>query len=158
MVSTSYSRCIVLGEGPKKAKIMLIGQNPGKEEVRMKRPFVGRAGKYLNKILEKNKINRKKLFITSIVKHSTPKNRKPTLKEIKKDLPILLREIKKIKPKIILSITYQEIQRSPNYKSGFALRFPRFTALRPDKHLSEITSLEEIEKDFKNQKRNYRYG
>ncbi|MGD9276639.1 MAG: ATP-dependent DNA ligase [Candidatus Pacearchaeota archaeon] len=64
----------------------------------------------------------------------------------------------KIKPKIILAITYQEIQKSPNYKSGFALRFPRFTALRPDKHLSEITTLEEIEDDFKNQKRNYKYG
>ncbi len=64
----------------------------------------------------------------------------------------------KIKPKIIVAITYQEIQKSPNYNSGFALRFPRFTALRPDKPLSEVTSLEEIKKDFENQKRNWRYG
>ena len=63
-----------------------------------------------------------------------------------------------IKPKIIISVTYQEIQRSPNYKSGWALRFPRFTNLRNDKPLSEISSLEEIEKDLKNQKRNWRYG
>jgi DNA ligase 1 len=64
----------------------------------------------------------------------------------------------KIKPKIIVSVTYQEIQKSPNYNSGFALRFPRFTALRTDKPLSEISDLDEIEKDFEKQKRNYRYG
>ncbi len=64
----------------------------------------------------------------------------------------------KIKPKIVVAVTYQEIQKSPNYNSGFALRFPRFTALRPDKPLSEITTLEEIKKDFGHQKRNWRYG
>ena len=64
----------------------------------------------------------------------------------------------KIKPKIIISVTYQEIQRSPNYPSGYALRFPRFTALRNDKPLSEITSLEEIKDDLKHQKRNWKYG
>lgn len=64
----------------------------------------------------------------------------------------------KIKPKIIVSVTYQEIQKSPTYSSGFALRFPRFTALRLDKPLSEINSLKEIEKDFEKQKRNYLYG
>jgi len=64
----------------------------------------------------------------------------------------------KIKPKIIVSVTYQEIQKSPTYSSGFALRFPRFTALRLDKPLSEINSLKEIEKDFENQKRNWQYG
>ncbi len=64
----------------------------------------------------------------------------------------------KIKPKIIVTIHYQEIQISPNYESGFALRFPRFISLRPEKPLSEITTLEEIKKDFKNQKRNYQYG
>jgi len=64
-----------------------------------------------------------------------------------------------IKPKIIVAVTYQEIQRSPNYKSGFALRFPRLLALRTDdKPLSEITSLKEIEKDMANQKRNWKYG
>ncbi len=65
----------------------------------------------------------------------------------------------KIQPKIIVSITYQDIQKSPNYNSGWALRFPRFIALRPDKPLSEITTLEEIEKEVKSQrKENYNYG
>ena len=64
----------------------------------------------------------------------------------------------KIKPRIVVSVTYQEIQHSPNYNSGFALRFPRFTALRPDKSPNDVSTLKEIEKDFKDQKRNYRYG
>lgn len=63
-----------------------------------------------------------------------------------------------IKPRIVVAVTYQEIQKSPNYNSGYALRFPRFTALRPDKKPSDANTLEEIEEDFKNQKRNYMYG
>lgn len=64
-----------------------------------------------------------------------------------------------IKPKIILSVTYQEIQKSPNYNSGLALRFPRFTALRPDKPLSELNTLKEIEQELTHQKKeNYKYG
>ncbi len=64
----------------------------------------------------------------------------------------------KIKPKIVIAVTYQEIQKSPTYSSGFALRFPRFTALRPDKSPSDANTLEEVKKDFENQKRNWRYG
>ena len=64
----------------------------------------------------------------------------------------------KIKPKIVISVSYQEIQHSPNYNSGFALRFPRFTALRPDKSPGDASTLREVEKDFKSQKRSWRYG
>ncbi len=63
-----------------------------------------------------------------------------------------------IKPKIVVSVTYQEIQKSPNYNSEWALRFPRLTALRPDKPISEIATLKEVEKDFKHQKRNWKFG
>ncbi|MCK5149998.1 ATP-dependent DNA ligase [Candidatus Pacearchaeota archaeon] len=79
----------------------------------------------------------------------------------KKLTPLIIKEKGKsvtIKPKIIVSVTYQEIQRSPNYNSGWALRFPRFTALRPDKPLSEIADLKEVERDFSRQKRNWQYG
>ncbi len=58
----------------------------------------------------------------------------------------------KIKPKIVVAVTYQEIQKSPNYSSGFALRFPRFTALRPDKNANDISTLSEIKKDYEEQK------
>jgi DNA ligase-1 len=64
----------------------------------------------------------------------------------------------KIKPKIVVSVTYQEIQKSPTYSSGFALRFPRFTSLRPDKSPLNVTTLKEVETDFEKQKRNWKYG
>jgi len=89
-------------------------------------------------------------------------NQKITFEELTKMLKPLIVEEKgknvKIKPEIIVAVTYQEIQKSPNYDSGWALRFPRFKALRNDKPLSEISTLEEIEKDFSHQKRNYLYG
>ena len=76
--------------------------------------------------------------------------------------PLIIGEknkIVQIKPRIVVSVTYQEIQKSPNYNSGWALRFPRFTALRiGDKSLSEIADIDEVVEDFKLQKRNYHYG
>ncbi|MEJ2267586.1 MAG: ATP-dependent DNA ligase [Nanoarchaeota archaeon] len=85
-----------------------------------------------------------------------------TFKELTEILtPLITKEKGKkveIKPKIVVSVTYQEIQRSPNYNSGWALRFPRFTALRPDRNASDAATLEEVEKDFANQKRNWKYG
>lgn len=54
----------------------------------------------------------------------------------------------KIKPKIVVTVTYQDIQKSPTYSSGWALRFPRITALREDKPLIEIATEEEIEEAF----------
>ena len=79
----------------------------------------------------------------------------------KKIIPLIIEEEGrnvKIKPKVVVSVTYQEIQASPKYSSGFALRFPRFTSLRPDKKPSDITTVEEVKKDFNNQKRNWKYG
>ena len=57
-----------------------------------------------------------------------------------------------VKPKIVVSVIYQEIQKSPTYSSGYALRFPRVTALRLDKPVSEINSLENIEREYGKQK------
>jgi uracil-DNA glycosylase len=93
----------VPGEGPLNAKVMLVGQNPGVEEDEIGRPFVGRAGKYLTKILAENGLNREQLFITNIVKHKTPKNRAPYADEIAACLPYLIEQINIIKPeKIVL--------------------------------------------------------
>jgi DNA ligase-1 len=76
--------------------------------------------------------------------------------------PLITKEhgkIVDIKPKIVVAVTYQEIQKSPNYNSGFALRFPRFTSLRPDKKPKDVSSLEEIEEDYKKQmQKNWKYG
>ena len=85
-----------------------------------------------------------------------------SFKELTEKLkPLIINEKGKqvqFKPKIVVSVTYQEIQHSPNYSSGFALRFPRFTALRPDKSQGDANTLDEVKKDFEKQKRNWKYG
>lgn len=60
----------------------------------------------------------------------------------------------KVRPEIIVAVTYQNIQKSPAYSSGYALRFPRITAYRPDRNIKEITTLEDIEKEVKKHREN----
>jgi uracil-DNA glycosylase family 4 len=92
----------VPGEGPLNAKVMMVGQNPGADEDESGRPFVGRAGKFLTKTLAEHGINREDLFITNIVKHVSPQNRKPYPDEVAACLPYLTTQINTIKPKIIV--------------------------------------------------------
>jgi uracil-DNA glycosylase len=92
----------VPGEGPITAKVMIVGQNPGTDEDELGRPFVGRAGKFLNKVLVENGIKREELFVTNIVKHMTPQNRKPFDDEVAACVPYLTTQISMIKPKIIV--------------------------------------------------------
>ena len=74
----SKSRTIAVpGDGPRDAKIMLIGEAPGAEEDMTGRPFVGRAGRLLDKLLAEAGIVRSQVFITSVVKCRPPANRKP---------------------------------------------------------------------------------
>ena len=89
-------------EGPPNAQVMLVGQNPGAEEDKTGRPFVGRAGKFLNKVLTKNGFNREELFITNLVKHTSSKNRKPLPDEIEACAPYLEEQTKTIKPKLVV--------------------------------------------------------
>jgi DNA ligase-1 len=65
--------------------------------------------------------------------------------------PLIINEMGKgvkVKPKIVLSITYQNLQPSSNYNSGFALRFPKITSYRPERGIDDIATLEEIKKEF----------
>ncbi|MBW2994799.1 uracil-DNA glycosylase [Candidatus Woesearchaeota archaeon] len=92
----------VPGQGPYNASIMIIGMAPGKKEDLTGTPFVGRAGKFLDYLLEKNRIDRKKIFITSIIKHHPPKNRLPKVDEITACLSYTIEQIKTINPKTIV--------------------------------------------------------
>jgi uracil-DNA glycosylase len=92
----------VPGEGPINAKVMVVGQNPGKEEDEVGRPFIGRAGKHLTKTLAEFGIKRDDLYITNIVKHTSPENRKPFPDEVAACLPYLIAQIRIIQPKIIV--------------------------------------------------------
>ncbi len=92
----------VPGEGPANAKIFFIGQAPGAMENKTGHPFVGRAGKYLTKMIEEIGLHRDEVFITSTVKHFPPKNRAPEPDEIGACRPYLLRQLALVNPKIVV--------------------------------------------------------
>ena len=94
----------VIGEGKLDADIMLVGEAPGQTEAETGRPFVGRGGKLLTKILKSIGINRSDIYITNIVKDRPPGNRKPTKEEIEKYRPILEKEIQMVEPAIIVTV------------------------------------------------------
>lgn len=94
----------VPGEGDPDAKILFIGEAPGEKEAISGRPFVGRAGKSLDVLLEKNGLRRKDVFITNIVKDRPPANRAPSRAEIKLYAPFLIQQINIIQPKVIATL------------------------------------------------------
>lgn len=91
----------VPGEGSKSAKIMFIGEAPGRNEDEQGRPFVGAAGKLLTEALEEAGLSRNEVFITNVVKCRPPNNRVPTDQERASCRPYLERQIRLINPKII---------------------------------------------------------
>ncbi|MBC7565028.1 uracil-DNA glycosylase [Candidatus Saccharibacteria bacterium] len=92
---------LVMGEGSVDSGIMFIGEAPGKKEDETGLPFVGASGKFLDQMLAAAGIERKDVFVTSIVKYRPPGNRDPTVAEKAAFLPFLLRQIATIQPKII---------------------------------------------------------
>ena len=93
---------IVFGDGNISSKIMFIGEGPGAQEDAEGTPFVGRAGKLLDKMLESIKLNRSKIYISNVVNYRPPLNRRPTEIEIKRYLPFLKEHIEIINPKILV--------------------------------------------------------
>ena len=93
---------LVFADGNPEAKVMIIGEGPGASEDKEGRPFVGRAGKLLNKMLSSINLDRKSVYITNVVNYRPPENRKPTETEIERYLPFLIKHILIIKPKIIM--------------------------------------------------------
>ncbi len=93
---------IVFSDGNLDSSIMIIGEGPGANEDKEGKPFVGRAGKLLDKMLEAIKLNRKNVYISNVVNFRPPMNRKPTDKEIRRYLPFLSKHIEIINPKILL--------------------------------------------------------
>ncbi len=94
----------VPGEGPVDAKLMVIGEGPGATEDETGRPFVGRAGKLLDDILEAIDCPRATVFIGNIVKCRPPNNRDPEAIEIEQCLPYLNRQIALLQPSVILAM------------------------------------------------------
>lgn len=95
---------LVFGEGNADCQVMFIGEAPGFTENELRRPFVGRAGKLLDKMLAEIGWQRNEVYITNIVKRRPPDNRDPLPEEIEAYKPYLARQIEIIKPKIIATL------------------------------------------------------
>ena len=95
---------VVFGEGNPKAELMFVGEAPGADEDATGRPFVGAAGRLLDKIIEAMGLKREDVYITNVVKCRPPNNRKPTTEEVESCEPFLFREIDVVKPKVIVTL------------------------------------------------------
>lgn len=95
---------IVPGAGNPNADIVFIGEAPGKKEDETGQPFVGAAGKFLDKLLAHAGLKRQDVFITSIVKYRPPNNRDPLPAEKAASWPYLLRQLEVIKPKLVVTL------------------------------------------------------
>jgi len=94
---------VVPGEGVERPLVMVIGEGPGADEDRSGRPFVGRAGQLLDRMLQSIGLSRdKNCFIANIVKCRPPENREPTPEEVAACFPYLQRQIALLRPRVIL--------------------------------------------------------
>jgi len=97
-------RTLVFGEGNEEAKLMFVGEGPGYDEDVQGRPFVGRAGQLLTKIIQSIHLQREEVYITNIIKCRPPQNRNPEPDEIECCHPFLLKQIRTIQPQIICAL------------------------------------------------------
>lgn len=110
---------VIFGEGNSNAKIFIIGEAPGRDEDIQGRPFVGKSGQLLDKILEACGFNRfEHVFISNIIKCRPPDNRVPNEQEAKMCIPYLIRQIDLIQPEILILLgsTALKYTIGPKYK------------------------------------------
>ncbi|MBI2605163.1 MAG: uracil-DNA glycosylase [Deltaproteobacteria bacterium] len=97
-------KTIVFGEGNPRARLMFIGEGPGEQEDLQGRPFVGRAGQLLDKIIEAMGLKREDAYIANVVKCRPPANRRPEPEEVAACEPVLFRQIDAIAPEVIVAL------------------------------------------------------
>jgi len=97
-------RTVVFGTGNPHARLMFVGEGPGEEEDRQGEPFVGAAGRRLNRWIARLGVAREDVYIANIVKCRPPGNRAPLPEEAASCLPYLKRQIRAIRPEVICSL------------------------------------------------------
>jgi uracil-DNA glycosylase len=95
---------VVFGNGNADADLMFVGEAPGQQEDLQGLPFVGRAGKLLDQLLEEIGLSRESVFVTNVLKSRPPGNRDPQPEEIEACRPYLHRQIELIEPKLICTL------------------------------------------------------
>jgi uracil-DNA glycosylase family 4 len=140
-------RRLVFGEGNPRAELVFVGEAPGADEDAQGRPFVGRAGQLLTKIIVAMGLKREDVYICNILKCRPPENRNPQPEEIAACEPFLIRQLGAIRPRVICALgsfaahtllkseapisvlrgrfqTYQGIPLMPTYHPAYLLRNP----------------------------------
>ncbi len=95
---------LVFGEGTPKARLVFVGEGPGREEDLEGRPFIGEAGRLLTKIIKAMGLTRESVYICNVVKCRPPNNRDPEADEIESCLPFLRRQLSLIQPDVICTL------------------------------------------------------
>lgn len=95
---------IVFGEGNPKARLMFIGEAPGAEEDRTGRPFVGRAGQLLDRMIQAMGLRREDVYICNVLKTRPPNNQTPTIEEARLCAPYLREQIRIVSPDVIVTL------------------------------------------------------
>lgn len=139
---------LVFGEGNPNADLMFIGEAPGQEEDLQGRPFVGRAGVLLSRIIKAMGLRREEVYIANILKDRPPNNRNPKEDEIKACIGYLLEQIEIIRPRVICALgsfaakellkeersisqirgkfyNFKDIKLMPTYHPAYLLRNPQ---------------------------------
>jgi DNA polymerase len=102
---------LVPGEGSATAKVMIVGEAPGAREDESGRPFVGGAGKLLDRLLAEAGLERGDVFITNVVKARPPGNRDPKADEVAHHLPWLEAQLEVIRPKLLVPLGRHALKR-----------------------------------------------
>ncbi|HET7214048.1 MAG TPA: uracil-DNA glycosylase [Terriglobia bacterium] len=109
---------IVFGQGNPHAELVFVGEGPGADEDAQGLPFVGRAGRLLNKMIELAGMKREDVYICNIVKCRPPENRTPLPDEIETCSPFLLRQIRTIKPRLVCCLGSPAVKTLLGVKDG----------------------------------------
>lgn len=140
---------LVFGTGNPQARVMFVGEAPGRDEDRQGEPFVGRAGRLLNRMLQSIGLERESVYIANVVKCRPPGNRNPEPDEVATCRPFLDRQIRSVRPEILVAlgkvavvallntdaplnqlrgkpITYGDTPLLVTYHPAFLLRFPEW--------------------------------
>jgi uracil-DNA glycosylase len=95
---------LVPGEGPADARVMVVGEAPGRFEDESGRPFVGRAGALLDELLLAAGLAREEVYITNVVKARPPGNRDPTRAEVEHWMPVLVEQLEIVSPELVVPL------------------------------------------------------
>jgi DNA polymerase len=117
---------IVFGEGSEEARLVFVGEGPGHEEDLQGRPFVGKAGQLLTRIIGSIGHKRDQVYITNVVKCRPPENRAPWPDEIGCCFPFLTKQLKIIRPKVICTLGNAATQALLNKEAGISAVRGRF--------------------------------